>query len=300
MNSAPRQAINSDYQSAYRPAPAPRAGGGEDRLDAPRLAEGRMVALARARRLPWDTERLGIPCGRLEQLWAEGKARMPMLIEALDEVIGRFDREGIQLVDARVGLHDLSFAQALEGRGFFLTDVMAIYGSAAAPAPMAAPEGYRVAEEPGGPEALDEAASFTLSAFSHSRLYHDSRIDKRAADDFYLALLRHFFTAPDTTLVLARGPEGRVTGYALGRLGEDPLPGTDALAYLWMIAVDPAHTGKGLGRVLLNEFLRAMHQRAPFVEIGTQVFNGPAIRLYQRANLPVAAHLATFHRWAPR
>lgn len=298
MNNTRPLEVNSGYQSVYRAAPPPAPEEGADRLDIGKRAGGRMVAVARACRLAWDTAQLGIPCGRIEQLWASGREYAPALMEALDEVLEIFAREKTQFVDARVGLHDLSLAQALERRGFYLADVMAIYGSAAPPLPSPAPGGYSIgAGRPGG-DALQDAERFTLSAFSHSRLYQDEHISRDKADAFYLALLRHFFTKPDTTLILANGPEGRVVGYALGRLDPDAGKTGEPLAYLWMIAVDPAHEGKGLGAALLNEFLRRMHQRAPFVEVGTQVSNAAANRLYRKANLAPVTHLATFHRWS--
>lgn len=78
-----------------------------------------------------------------------------------------------------------------------------------------------------------------------------------------------------------RGPDGEHAGILWVGPREPPLPGA---LYIWDIAVDPAHRGRGYGRAAL-EALDAWARSHGYDRIGLHVFgsNGTARRLYQRA-----------------
>lgn len=72
--------------------------------------------------------------------------------------------------------------------------------------------------------------------------------------------------------VVCRDCEGRVIGYAGLAIGGDA-------ADVQTIGVAPAKHGRGIGRALLRDLLRAAHGRSVFLEVRCD--NAPAIALYE-------------------
>ncbi|HEX2778334.1 MAG TPA: GNAT family N-acetyltransferase [Gemmatimonadaceae bacterium] len=92
-------------------------------------------------------------------------------------------------------------------------------------------------------------------------------------------------TAQPNIIVLVAEGGGEVLGYAYAGL-ED----TDYMALrgpagaLYDIIVDPAHRGRGIGRMLLDAVLAALRERgAPRVVLSTAQRNEPAQRLFEHA-----------------
>jgi mycothiol synthase len=57
-----------------------------------------------------------------------------------------------------------------------------------------------------------------------------------------------------------------------------------AIGIIWMIGVDPAYRGQGLGRVMLDASIADLKRRgAPAVELTVYADNTPAVELYKAA-----------------
>jgi len=225
-----------------------------------------------------------------------------VLDKALKNVTTNMDNALIDFCDFRTGLHDFRLVHLIEKHGFRLMDVMNIYLSRNSPEPaVSASETnqYRFSSTSHLlPHDIEQAAEISGNSFINSRLYQDPRIAKAVADRFYRELLLTFIVADDSNVGIAYDEDNYVAGFFIGRTDFFPESGK-RIGYLWLIAVSPQHYGKGLGKKLLSIFLSEMHSFCDFVEIGTQVTNRAANRLYQAAGLHVAANLATFHRWRP-
>jgi len=284
--------INNNYQDAYLALSKPEKGGSVDYCSTAMGPDG-VKALALGRKLLWDAEILGEQYGRIDALWARSKEALTDLERAFDDVLRQMDSDGVKVCDVRIGLHAYSLIHMAEARGFRLMDALNIYLSQS-PLKSVAEGSCRVIE--GRIENIkhrEEVLRIGAKCFTHSRIYADPRIPKERGDLFYQRLLNCFLLKEKACTGLALGEAGEVCGFYLGHEDE----GNSDLGYLWLLAVAPGHRGKGIGEQLLNSFLREMHRRCSFVEIGTQVNNHAANSLYQQAGLRTAANAATLHRW---
>lgn len=290
--------ITNRHQGGYLPASRPETKGAEYSSTA--VAPNGGLAIAMGRKLPWDSEVLGVSCARIDALWADSKEALPNLERAFDDVLAQMASDKIKLCSVRIGLQAFPLVHMAEAKGFRLMDVLNVYLSRAQPKTVperARNERYRItADRKEIIERREEALEIGAESFRHSsRLYEDPRIPEKKANAFYRQLLDYFLHKEEACTGLALDEAERVAGFFLGLEDEK----NKNLAYLWMLAAAPLHRGKGLGRLLLNNFLREMHLRCPLGEIGTQANNPAANGLYQSAGLPLVANVATLHRWAP-
>ena len=88
-----------------------------------------------------------------------------------------------------------------------------------------------------------------------------------------------------SVVVLVAERDGEVLGYTYAGVEEhDYMPFRGPAGVLHDIVVDPAHRGRGVGRMLLDATLAALKARgAPRVVLSTAERNEPAQRLFARA-----------------
>ena len=90
----------------------------------------------------------------------------------------------------------------------------------------------------------------------------------------------------------------KIVGFALGT--EDTVLKkyiNTSLGYLWLIAVDDAVAGQGIGQRLLQAFLKKISNRVQLIEVGTQMNNYKALNLYATRGLKMMSALVTMHLW---
>jgi ribosomal protein S18 acetylase RimI-like enzyme len=291
--------IHSNYQYAYLQLDPAKSQFREEGYSRLALDGAAARAFVSARPLDWDSEVFGVPCARIDLLWAADAEALPLLEDLLADCLLAMERDAVALCDVRIGLHDLRLVHLVERQGFRLMDVLNIYLSEASlPDPGKSFGGYSIVDEPArlGP-AKEDVRALASTAFSHSRLYNDAHIPKEKADLFYEKLVDAFLQRDKNTLQVALDEEQKPAAFSIS-LEEEELPLDDAFSYLWLISVSPAHARKGLGQFLLHSTLHELHKTSKYVEIGTQINNGPANKIYARAKLPLVANLATFHRWS--
>ncbi|MGH7694103.1 MAG: GNAT family N-acetyltransferase [Gemmatimonadaceae bacterium] len=88
-----------------------------------------------------------------------------------------------------------------------------------------------------------------------------------------------------STIVLVAEQDGTVAGYSYSGIeGRDYMSLRGPAGVLHDIVVDPAHRGRGVGRILLDATLAALEARgAPQVVLSTATGNASAQRLFERA-----------------
>ncbi len=270
-------------------------------LPIPEIGDGKYSlrsenALISAEYLEWDTEVLGVRSARINTLWCMNVSHISELEDLLNKVISKMENDGIKFVDLRVGLHSFPMIQMSERAGFILTDVMNIYLSKTPPAEVNPhPDYHLVTTKPEKQTDIETVLSISKNLFRFSRMYQDLHISKAVADDFYSKLVRYFMTKENTLFTIAYKGDTPAAFY-IG-MQDMSLPIDNTLGYLWLIGVAPEHAGKGLGKYMLNHFLINLHKTCDLVEIGTQINNLPANTIYNRAQLPIVANIASFHRW---
>ena len=121
------------------------------------------------------------------------------------------------------------------------------------------------------------------------RVHHDFDPDRFIAatpqtEQGYASFLGTQLAEPNTVILVAERA-GAVLGYAFaGVEGRDYMSLRGPAGVLYDIVVDPAHRGRGVGRMLLDATLAALKARgAPRVVLSTAERNEPAQRLFARA-----------------
>jgi len=250
----------------------------------------------RVRRLDWDSEFFGVPCGRFEMLWRETGVPAPQAWNGLvPALLERAAALGLMFVDARIAAEELALAQALEAGGFRLVDALGLYLREIGPSERSSP-----------PSAAAPAArSFDVEAFLREsladmqwgRLFADPRVPRDKAEAFYRLSTLHYLREGGRMTVL-----DAADGLAALAIGIPDTEGTNLvgrrLGDLWLFIVSPRHKGKGLGKRLFNQFCAEFSAHAELVEIGTQIQHVAANRIYGAGGDMPVAHALTFHRWA--
>ena len=121
------------------------------------------------------------------------------------------------------------------------------------------------------------------------RTHHDFDPDRFLAatpqtERGYGSFLGSQLDEPDIIILVAER-DGEVVGYTYAGLeGTDYMSLRGPAGVLHDIVVDPAHRGQGVGRVLLDATLEALHAKgAPRVVLSTAERNESAQRLFARA-----------------
>ena len=149
-----------------------------------------------------------------------------------------------------------------------------------------APHAPTVTVRPAAP--ADLAAAGRLGALL-MRMHHDFDPARfiaatRRSGDAYASWLRTQLADPDVVVRVAEG-EGRIVGYAYARLeGTDYMALRGPAGVLHDMIVDPAHRGRGVGRMLLDAMIAALRRLdAPRIVLSTAAANEAAQRLFARA-----------------
>ena len=268
----------------------PRAGGIR-KIVAPKgdiLATGRVVSL------DWDSEFFSYPCARLEGLFFSQEAdpvyARERLIAALLEVE---TARNAMFLTCRVRTDDLLLAQTLEAAGFRLADVMAIFTKTLQG--LAPPRRSGVAPKHGISDIMPLLEK-CVHGMDLGRMFADPWIPADKAREFYLQVSRYYLEQGALAVVLEH--EGEKAGLAIG-VPDETISGylKRKYGYLWYIALAPEFKGKDLGRSLFSLFCEEFSKSCDILEVGTQVYNYPAVRLYERSGCKISGHLFTFHKW---
>lgn len=135
-------------------------------------------------------------------------------------------------------------------------------------------------------EILTATGRFTSREVGWAMELVDAAIDAREAVTEYEM---HVAEVP------ASGPSRRVEGYVLF----GPTPKADGVFDLYWIAVDPAHQGQGVGRLLLrfveNE-VRRQGGRMLLIETSSKTSYAPTVRFYERNGYREISRIKDFYR----
>lgn len=248
--------------------------------------------------LPWDTEQLGISSARVEWLLSAGSYQMARQCKTkiVEHLLHQCRAEGIHYLTARMHAGDLSSIHALEENGFELIDGIQTFSrrlNSAHDYPVAT---YRTRLYE--PQDLRQILSIARSSYVFDRFHMDACLPTEAANRLNERWVENscLGSAADAVVVALDEdfPVGYVTcqidRYAAERLGV--MFGT-----IGMVATDVLLRGRGVARAATYGALRWFaEQGVDFVEVGTQLCNIPAGRLYEQCGFRLVANSLTFRR----
>jgi ribosomal protein S18 acetylase RimI-like enzyme len=264
------------------------------------MQDDRLVSMACLAPLDWDSQQLDLLAARLEIFISrEGTNSNPISQELRLEHVIKTSREyGVRYLLARQDAADINGLQALENAGFVIVDglltFMIILDQEAANLDQNAGCRIRTA----GVDDLEALCSIARRAFVFDRYHADPYIPNHVADDLHAAWLRNSVMGTAADVVLLAEDQYRILGFVTGKLQ----PGTrDTLGSLIgsiiLVATDDRTRRRGVARTLTRATLSWFdNQGAVVVDVGTQLQNLPAARLYQSCGFSLAGSHLTLRK----
>ena len=150
-----------------------------------------------------------------------------------------------------------------------------------------------------GPGDLDHLKALARRSYAHDRFHSDPLIPRQAADNVYAAWIENACLGHGADVVIVAERNGCLEGYvscALDREAESHLG--LRIGTIGLVATAPEARGHGLARAIIAAALEWFwSQGAVIVEVGTQLRNLPAARLYESMGFRLVSTSVSFHKW---
>jgi len=248
------------------------------------------AGVAEWRALEWDTQQLGMAAARLELLeasgpYAEARAGKQKL---LSSILDRCRQAGIRHLSARVDTGDFSTIHALENAGFELVDGIQTFLLPVNGDHTAMPAGTRLFE----PKDLPEVLEIGRTAFVFDRFHADPSLSPSIADQVNENWTRNCCLGIAADAVVVAEQEERVASYVTCRVDRPAKRGIIVL-----VATAEWARGRGAARRASSAALHWFAgQGMESVEVGTQLRNIPAARLYESLGFRLIRTSLTFRK----
>lgn len=240
--------------------------------------------------LEWDSGQFGMLAARLDLLdssgpYAEARSKRR---ELLGEVLDQCREAGICHLSARVNTGDFATIHALEEAGFELIDGILTFLLSLKGIHTAAPSGTRLFESRDLPEVL----KIGRTAFIFDRFHADPALSQAVADRVNESWTRNCCLGTAADAVVVAEEDGRVASYVTCRADRNAGHGV-----IILVATAEWARGRGAAR---RASAAALHwfdvQGLETVEVGTQIRNIPASRLYETLGFRLTRTSLTFRK----
>lgn len=235
---------------------------------------GTVLAAAGWRPEPWDSQALGLSCGRCVIGWSDGgyAAQLRRLTKLLSAIVEDARQHGVRFLSLRVPEPDLASVHAAESVGFNLIESYVTLSRPAGPVPAADP-----CIRPARPDDRDVLAELAARTFRNHRYLADPHLPADRARHTRRQWVQDAFAGRADAIYVAE-VEGRPAGFVIlrSRAGDQGAP----MGVIDLLAVNDAAAGRGLGRALAGQAIREASGRGMPVEVGTQGKNAAALGLY--------------------
>lgn len=242
------------------------------------------------RALEWDTQQFGIPAARLEQLDAPGSYAEARDVkrDLLASVLEECRAAGIRNLSARVDTGNLTTIHVLEAAGFELIDGIQTFQLTLNGRHSSAPPGTRLFKAGDLPEVLE----IGRTAFVFDRFHADPSLSPEVAGRINESWTRNCCLGTAADAVVVAEDEGKVVSYVTCRADRQAKQGI-----IILVATAASARGKGAARRASSAALHWFGaQGLESVEVGTQLRNIPAARLYQSLGFLLSRTSLTFRK----
>lgn len=250
--------------------------------------------------LAWDSEQFGFPAARIDLLVASGARDGAAIVkrDLVSETVLACGNRGISHVTARVDAADLTSIEALRKNNFDLIDGIQTFSFRipAAGGFHTEPRSFdlRLFSE----SDLPQVRELARTAYIHDRFHADSALDQETADRVNETWLVNSCLGHIADAVIVACAGDRVLGYVTCRIDREA---TRVLGIgcgeIGMVATAATARKSGVASAATLAALEWFSlQGVSFVEVGTQLRNIAAARLYERCGFRLAAASLTWRR----
>lgn len=273
-----------------------------DRNRTPLLWEqGELVAAASWSPLPWDSRHFGCAAARIDLLLADGAYALSLQRKQilLDSILRECRADGIAHLSARVQAADLSSIHALEGHAFQLIDGIQTFTLSLADeylVPGDVPTGVQIGEYE--PWQLEGILDIARTAYRFDRFHADPELPDGAADRLHEDWLRNSCSGQAADLVMTAFHGRQVLGFVTVKFDSSVcFQNGGRLATIVLVATAETGRGKGIARATTLAALSRLRQCGiAAVQVGTQLSNIGAGRLYESCGFRLGASTLTFRK----
>ena len=144
---------------------------------------------------------------------------------------------------------------------------------------------------PATPDDLPGIIEIARDSFEQSRFFHDPRFDRIKVSQIYPQWVRDSFEKTENFFIIKEQ-------FAVRAFISVAVDRAASVLTIRLLAVDHAMQGKGMGQELIDWVIGyAGNEQIRRIEVGTQVGNYPAIRLYEKNRFRMAGAKYRFHIW---
>ncbi|MEO6213081.1 MAG: GNAT family N-acetyltransferase [Vicinamibacterales bacterium] len=256
--------------------------------------ERHLRGLAILQPLEWDSQVLEMRAAKLDLLTAADADAVDIVGHLIDAAVADARRLEIQHLSVRVDAADDAAVHALETRGFLNIDALVTFSATVdrLRCERGADVSLRVASR-ADTAAVSEIAG---ASFQLGRFHSDPALPPGRASAVYRAWAAGCCEGKAADHVILAEAHGQVHGFIACRI--DP----DTAVYLQhptgtIPLIASTTSGRGIGATLIGGAADWFRRHAvESVEVGTQLRNIPAARLYERCGFRVAAGSLSFRR----
>ena len=258
------------------------------------------LALAAWTRLAWDSQHLGVGAGRLDYLVASGhyedqytvkEAMLPAVLEACAD-------QGIRHLTARLHASDLSSIHLLEQHGFITVDGILAFSLDIEDTRWPSPsESFEVRLS--RPEDIEQVKAIARSSFVYDRFHSDHRIPKAVADELHAVWLENSCLGKATDAVVVAAEKGRILGFVTCKIVRQTTQYLGlTIGTIVLVATATDARGQGVAKATTYGALDWFREQGvDIVEVGTQLRNIPASRLYEACGFRLVASSLSLRKW---
>lgn len=262
---------------------------------------GSLVAAAAWTLQEWDSTKLRTQVAKLDLLGAVGgyPDSHSAMFALLQAVLPACDRAGLRYLTTRADAADLATIHALQDIRFALVDGIQTYIldiADRATLSRGRPVGLEIGLYEDAQQ--DQIVEIAKSAYQFDRFHSDPALDSDLADSLHADWLRNSCEGSAADAVVTARRRDEVLGYVTLRFDRQlEAIGGPKVATIVLVAVKESGQGGGIGRYMTEwtiDWLRSIGMAV--VQVGTQLTNVPAARLYQSVGFRYAGSSFTFRR----
>lgn len=250
--------------------------------------------------LPWDTEQLGIRCGKLDYFISLNNYATAYKIKnkLLSMALKACYENKIKHLTIRVNANELSSIHVLEKSGFIMVDGILTFSYDLRKTPikkLATDFIVRLSND----SDIGQIKRIASDSFVYDRFHSDPKISKKVADNLHSVWLENSCKGLAADVVIVGERNKQIIGFVTCKINRQSksILGIK-IGTIVLVATLKEARGKGVASALtiaaLNWFKE--HQ-TDIVEVGTQLRNIPAARLYEGIGFKFISSSVSLRKW---
>jgi len=252
--------------------------------------------------LAWDTEQLGLRVGKLDFVKSVRRQNISeeMLAHFIETVLKKIQAElKLEYIITRIKASDVALSMALEINGFRIIDgILTFMRDLNQAPPVEENINKNLIVEFGCQDRVEEIIKLAEKMYIYDRFHNDPLIPKERADKLHGVWLDNSCKKRVVDEVIIGVLNGKLAGFVTCKLHRklEEITGLK-VGTIVLVGTSPEFRGQSVAYTLTIESLKWFKRKGiRFVEVGTQISNIPASRLYEKAGFKLINTSLTFRR----